>query len=80
MIIRVSNDDIRLGLAGTSFGCPVARAIHRQFPELYISVLPSGIRLGSAPRVKTPCRVQRFIRKFDGGEQVAPFAFRLKVL
>lgn len=79
MIIRVTRADINEGFCGDCHACPVALAIANELKVESddIMVTPHTIRvLDVAYRV--PVRVARFIRAFDGGSDVKPFAFYLR--
>ena len=79
MLIQVTKADIDEGACGDCHGCPVALAIANTLKVASDNILvtPHTIQvLGAAYRV--PVRVQRFIRRFDGGSDVKPFAFQLR--
>jgi hypothetical protein len=79
MLIRVTKADIDEGICGDCHGCPVALVIATtlKVETDKVIVTPHTIHvLDVAYRV--PVRVQRFIRRFDGGLEVQPFAFQLR--
>jgi len=91
MHFQVTAEDISLGVKGSAWECPVARAIRRKStPELYfhvrldhpeagVSTLVLFEAKGSVPRrgLVLPSCVDIFARKFDKGELVEPFEFDL---
>jgi hypothetical protein len=85
VIVKVTAQDIKNGECGSPFDCPVARAVTRTLKaakRLPKGICPVGvgssIRIGKE-RQTAPVSVQRFVQKFDGGEQVQPFAFRISI-
>jgi hypothetical protein len=81
VLVHVTNDDIRNGECLSCHACPVALAIRRKLsawrPQPGVSVGAQTIVVDGY-RFVTPVRVTRFIRRFDGGDTVQPFAFRLR--
>ena len=91
MRFQVTAEDISLGVKGSAWECPVARAIRRKStPELYfhvrvdhpeagVSTLVLFEAKGSVPRrgLVLPWCVDIFARKFDKSEPVEPFEFDL---
>ena len=79
MNISVTRADINEGLVSNCHQCPIALAIHNTLKvELNdIVVTPAKISVLNV-KYETPVRAARFIRKFDGGDKVQPFTFRLR--
>jgi hypothetical protein len=77
-IIHVTKRDISHGVAGSCHECPVALAVTRTLGvHGGVNVTPKAIKAGG--RVyRTPQSVVRFIRRFDSGDPVAGFGFRLQ--
>lgn len=79
MTIHVLSKDIKAGTVADVHACPVGRAIQRELKvESHdVRVTMNGITvLGTFTPAST--RVRAFIQKFDGGDPVKPFAFRLQ--
>jgi len=84
MIINVTQEDIDKGVTGDCALCPLAKAIHRYFPNI-----PYGLKVNDGVRVhfdrisidfklyKVTKNCQRFIDNFDNGNLVHPFKFNL---
>lgn len=78
MIIDVTKRNIKMGEPESCYNCPIARALKREFRKQNDAVIVSNssIWVGDT-RYKPTKRVQTFINKFDSGEAVKPFSFRL---
>lgn len=83
--IEVTEDDIAHGLPHDPSCCPVAKALARAMPGAMVSV---GCAYLSVYRPETrnppfyaglPFEAMRFIRRFDGGKEVQPFAFTVSI-
>ncbi len=59
--------------------CPVARALRRHRPFRRAMVTSFGRVLGSDYNILAPVRVRKFVRAFDQGRPVEPFAFEIEV-
>lgn len=79
MIVHVTRADVNEGICGDPSNCPVALAIANTLKVDHhkVVVTPLLITVNAEP-YRTPVRVRAFIRKFDGGDPVKPFAFRLQ--
>jgi len=84
--VEVTAEDILNGRPRQVCGCPVALAICRALgvrPEdALLGVYPGEIRIWErltlpSCRLAVPPEVSQFIRAFDSGEPVEPFAFDL---
>ena len=75
MIIEVTQDDIRNGVKGDTCACPVALALQRYF-STYIQVDAYVVAIG-LEQIELPVKVKTFIKDFDNGHTVCPFAFEL---
>lgn len=76
MHIEVTQEDIDRGERGKSRSCAVARAIRRCAKCRSADVCSSWLRLRWR-KVLTPVVVARFIKAYDLGLPVDPFAFDL---
>lgn len=84
MRIEVTQTDIDKGEPGDCLRCPVALAFQRVPKVIGDAVVTDGeieLVLEDKPDVYTefpsPCEVSDFIRAFDKGQPVTPFAFDL---
>jgi hypothetical protein len=79
MIIQVTKADIRAGICGDCHQCPVAQAIANDLKVSRDDIFVAADHIKVLSVVyPTPVRVRRFVRKFDGGDKVEPFAFHLR--
>jgi hypothetical protein len=83
--IQVTNEDIRKGRRGTICHCPIARAVKRELGAAgrEVRVFPTLLRfqnrrLGQFD-ICMPSEAKAFVKDFDGGEQVQPFEFDIKI-
>ncbi len=80
MVVKVTEEDIRIGTRKNCYTCPVARALQRHYD--YAEVLQDTCYLGNSydddydPR-KLPTHVTDWINAYDRGEPVKPFEFTL---
>lgn len=88
MRIEVTADDINYGTSQNPHNCPVARAVKRALPGLFICVRQDRVFIHDAAgkRVSVcelPEIAREFVRKFDVAllkfrfREVSPFAFHL---
>jgi hypothetical protein len=78
MIVRVTKKHILHGECGSLCKCPVALAIHDAANCGHVNVTTARV-IVDGTQVKAPRSVSRFVQRFDLGEQVKPFAFRLSI-
>ncbi len=86
-LIRVTQEDIRKGKAGTYQGCPVALAVSRVLPFYSCSITPfKALFQINSPEVSSqwviaelPKSAARFVERFDAGKPVKPFNFYLDI-
>lgn len=87
MLIEVTQADITRGTPSCSWGCPIAYAIERALPEclgrpgmsvhvFYTSVSVSDWNEEIASH-RLPKVAREFVKRFDRGHRVKPFAFEL---
>lgn len=82
MIVSVTEEHIKNGEPKSFSGCPIALACKELFPNCDIDVDLESI--GVYPNnerydfLMTPKKAQNFIKKFDDGEKVKPFSFRVR--
>lgn len=74
--IKVTEEDIIKGWNASAHYCPVALAAKRAFASEEITVGPEALFL-KCNRFTLPFKAKLFITRFDAGEQVKPFSFRL---
>ena len=76
--IKVTKAHIKRGKRGTSDWCPIALAVRRAYfyPSVYGSWFCHGSGAGRRV-VQLPDVAREFIRRFDAGEDVAPFEFEV---
>lgn len=81
MIIKVTEEDIKLGVKEDSCKCPVALAMRRITKKqcsvgiAWITVI--SLNPYSDKTYFVPKKVENFIAAFDKGEKVEPFEFEL---
>ena len=84
MRIRVTRRDISEGIQGSSFHCPVARAVRRALRarEVWVREIIIVTRAGAKETYVTPSAVLDFIERFDSAvlefESPKPFSFTLE--
>ena len=90
--VQVTQDDIKSGEPGSCGCCPIALALERALREYIPSPIQVTVQLHSAsirlilPGFQTkfigmmylPLVCNRFINRFDRGNQVEPFAFNIQ--
>lgn len=74
--VRVTKEHISRGCEGDSGDCPIALAIWEQYKPSNLDVLYRNVYM-DGDRYVLPSRAQKFIRNFDGGQNVKPFTFTL---
>jgi len=81
--VRVTRGDIRAGQHWSPYGCPIALAVSRAYPDYAVGVSRISIQLSQLGeyqwRADLPNECQQFIRDFDYGKEVAPISFQLKM-
>lgn len=81
--VDVTQDDIRDGVRGQCYRCPVARAISRLLVSTVLAQVTPGLVVfpacGTVPPVPLPEHAGRWIDAFDGGYNVRPFSFVLDI-
>lgn len=77
-LIRVTEENIRKGTQGNPMRCPVARALRREFNVRRCTASHYFLDINGIS-IPTPEIVRNFMRRFDSGERVKPFSFRLKL-
>jgi hypothetical protein len=78
MIVSVTKAHIKAGQQFDCQECPIALALLDATGASYVAVSTHELEVGFMGRQnKVPRSCYRFIRKFDRGEKVKPFNFRL---
>lgn len=88
--VNVTERDIQYGVPRDVFSCPIARSLrrHKEFKDLTFEVSKRLVTLAgyhpywSDPRgmiARQPEVARKFIERFDLGEPVEPFTFKLEV-
>jgi hypothetical protein len=85
--LKITKANIKNGVANPS-KCPIANSILENVKNAYyVCVLPDQVAIkvkkGSkitAYRSQTPKVANTFIKKFDDGQKVTPFSFRLSLV
>ena len=79
--IEITHEDIERGEQGNPWGCPIARAASREWPELKIGVgggLITGWKAGIlVASFKLPDTVRAWQGDFDRGKFVHPLVFKV---
>jgi len=84
MHIRVTRRDIQEGIQGSSFHCPVARAVRRALRarEVWVREIIIVTKAGTKETYVRPSAVLDFIEQFDSAvlefESPKPFSFTLE--
>jgi hypothetical protein len=79
--VKVTNRDIRLGVVGDYYSCPVALALKRVTRQIY-GVGSQNIFKGEmivGPSFRLPTKVAKFLSLFDKQKPVQPFTFKIKL-
>jgi hypothetical protein len=71
MQIQITQSDIDQGHRGSPFGCPVARAIRRYFPNCSVLVGGAYIFINNSSRTITDS-TRKFIDAYDTEKPVSP--------
>lgn len=83
MKINVTQEDIKNGIPGDPYCCPVARACARALNNKTVSTTGLSINYWPTPydfkSLHTPSTVTAFVYSFDNGEDPGPFEFELNV-
>lgn len=81
MIVTVTQQDIDLGIRTDCQSCPVALAVSRLFPECYIRVTSSYVRIVYPDKSELILRPSdegsQFVTDFDRQAEVKPISFTL---
>ncbi len=86
--VAVLQDDIDRGVRGSSFGCPVARAVMRDLPGEDLEVVVGSCRIAVYGKnmdlfydaVTPPSEVAWFIRAYDYHDgEPEPFKFEIEL-
>jgi hypothetical protein len=80
--VRVTGTDVRRGLPGDPLRCPVARALRRATARRWAACRTTLVvdEPGCSDRALTaPDEAEQFMRDYDHGREVRPFAFALDV-
>ena len=79
MTVEVTAEHIKKGKPRSCSRCPVGWAIRGAVPGgVLVNAIPGYICMVGGP-FKMPENVVAFVRRFDAGEPVVPFAFPLPV-
>ena len=81
MLIHVTSEHIKNGQKGSLFACPIALAIKKKCYDVQVSAGSLWVKKqpdGYFTNMHFPKAVKAFVRKFDCGEEVAPFSFTLR--
>jgi hypothetical protein len=76
MKIEVTADDIAEGVPEDGIGCPIACALNRLTGDRY-EVDYEEVTTPDGRVIDLPPEARAFIRRFDRGDEVAPFTFEL---
>jgi hypothetical protein len=71
MRVYVSRADIEAGRRGNPLYCPVARAVSRANPIVFVKVGSNVLRMGGHV-YSAGALARKFIREFDAGRKVSP--------
>ena len=80
-LIKVTKQDIKTGVSGCPYSCPIANALNKQLnlPEdTYVAVRPTdvGFSYSVIPDIPLSRSAKRFISRFDNNKPVKPFKFK----
>lgn len=82
MLIKVTDEDIRLGVRDSPCKCPIARAAMRAFRVKRVIMMTSRLRVYHSRdrciNMLVPDSAKDFVIAFDDGESVSPFEFYVK--
>lgn len=86
VMVEVTERDIALGRRASALWCPVALATKRALQRAHVEVSRKRIVIppewdddGDELTWETPAVVERWVRRFDEGERVKPFGFRMEI-
>lgn len=83
--ISVTQDDIDDGVPGHPYACAINRALRRVYPKKIVAVEKDRVYFVRRPNdviehmAMLPHVAAIFVRAYDNGEEVAPFAFDLEI-
>jgi hypothetical protein len=79
--VVVTEQDMRNGVPWSPLACPVVRALRRATGQRWTAChqVFQLYRVGAERKVPAPEQATRFMRDYDGGKEVEPFAFDLDV-
>lgn len=77
MKVKILKTHISKGLPNDALSCPIALALEHAYEG--VTVNEDTIELNGL-EFKLPAKAKRFIRRFDDGKEVKPFAFELTTL
>lgn len=69
--LKITDEDIRLGIRKHQSLCPIARALSREFPTSDVQV-EEKIYLGDGVEFEHSCDSRYFMEDFDDGVKVEP--------
>lgn len=78
--IHVTQHDINCGFQRSNSSCPIALAVGRVFDDAPVIVRTATIAVGCSNEMRLPRSARTFVVRYDGGDVVAPFSFRLDLL
>lgn len=82
VIVKVTKNHIRTGIACSTAFCPIALAIHEMVRNsVHVSVIPECVSLTLYVRytIDLPIQCSRFIKDFDYHKFVDPITFTLDI-
>ena len=77
--IEVTDLEIRNGQTFDPFGCPIALALLREFPNVYHGGVDPGFIDMNNFRIKVTRKAKKFIKDFDNKIPVKPFSFYISI-
>ena len=89
VVVKVTALDIKNGVMQDGASCPIANALKRYTDELRVCRAPV-CEVGSTeieldfpeptPRaIQLPAKARAFVQRFDNGQKVKPFSFRISL-
>ena len=79
VIVSVTAEDIRDGLACNGLKCPIAKAMYRLGHEHWEIIVPEITSEEGDFTTMLPPEAERFACMFDNGEPVEPFYFTIEL-
>lgn len=76
--IKVLQHHIDFGVRGNAFLCPIALAVHEQYPNVEKVVVGTSIYVDEVKLGPTPSQALEFMCAFDRERLVVPFEFDLE--